>query len=97
MNEDLLNVIGNFIEIELDYVKKLNEESIIMQQEINQLKKQQKDFITFIEEEKNRLVKATSHIYEDSLGKTMFVNEDIFNEINVILNVFKEITGVDIK
>lgn len=32
--------------------------------------------------------------YEDSLGKTRLVNEDIFNEVNKILSKYKEITGV---
>ena len=35
-----------------------------------------------------------SQIYEDSLGKTRLVNEDIFNEVNDILQKYKSIIGV---
>ena len=34
-----------------------------------------------------------SPIYEDSLGKTRLVSEDIFNEINDVLSKYKEIVG----
>ena len=54
---------------------------------------QQKEFIEYLENEKNRLAKECSHTYEDSLGKLLYVNEDIFNEVNKILSKYKEIIG----
>lgn len=57
-------------------------------------KNQQKEFINFLENEKDRLARECSQIYEDSLGKTRLVNEDIFNEVDTILSKYKEIIGV---
>lgn len=57
-------------------------------------KTQQKKFIKYLEDELDRLARECSQIYEDSLGKTRLVNEDIFNEVNKILSKYKEITGV---
>lgn len=54
---------------------------------------QQKEFIKYLQEEKNRLLKGTSHYYIDSLGKTRLVNKDVFNEVDKILNRYKEIIG----
>ena len=54
---------------------------------------QQKEFISYLENEKDRLARECSNIYEDSLGKTRFVNEDIFNEVDTILSKYKEIIG----
>ncbi len=58
-------------------------------------KTQQKEFIKYLENEKNRLARELSQIYEDSLGKTRLVNEDIFNEANKILSKYKSIIGDD--
>ena len=55
---------------------------------------QQKEFILYLENEKDRLARECSQIYEDSLGKTRLVNEDIFNEVNDILQKYKSIIGV---
>lgn len=55
---------------------------------------QQKEFIKYLEDEKDRLARENSNIYEDSLGKTRLVNEDIFNKINLILQKYREIIGV---
>lgn len=55
---------------------------------------QQKEFISYLGNEKDRLVRECSQIYEDSLGKTRLVNEDIFNEVNDILQKYKSIIGV---
>lgn len=65
-----------------------------LQQENDKLKEQQKKFIKYLEDELDRLARECSQIYEDSLGKTRLVNEDIFNEVNKILSKYKEITGV---
>lgn len=45
---------------------------------------QQKEFLNYLEDEKDRLARECSNIYEDSLGHTRLVNEDIFDEINDI-------------
>lgn len=54
---------------------------------------QQKEFIEYLESEKDILARECSHIYENSLGKTRLVNEDIFNEVDKILSKYKEIIG----
>lgn len=56
---------------------------------------QQKEFIKYLEDEKDRLARECSNIYEDSLGKTKLVNKDTFNEINDVLKKYKEIIGDD--
>ena len=56
-------------------------------------KTQQKDFIEYLENEKDRLARECSQIYEDSLGKTKLVNEDIFSEVDTILSKYQEIIG----
>ena len=58
-------------------------------------KNQQKEFIKYLEDEKDRLARECSNIYEDSLGHTRLVNEDKFNEVNDILQKYKEIIGDD--
>ena len=59
----------------------------------NKLETQQKEFIEYLENEKDRLARECSQIYEDFLGKTRLVNEDIFNEVDTILSKYKEIIG----
>lgn len=54
---------------------------------------QQKGFINNLEDEKDRLARECSNIYEDSLGHTRLVNEDIFDEINDVLQKYREIIG----
>lgn len=56
---------------------------------------QQKEFINYLEDEKDRLARECSNIYEDSLGHTKLVNEDIFDEINDVLQKYREIIGDD--
>ena len=58
---------------------------------IEEMENQQKDFIEYLENEKDRLARECSQIYEDSLGKTKLVNEDIFNEVNNVLSKYNEI------
>lgn len=62
---------------------------------LEMFKNQQKEFIEYLENEIKRLAKECSHTYEDSLGKLLYVNEDIFNEVNKILSKYKEIIGSD--
>ena len=65
----------------------------VLYEENTKLITQQKEFISYLENEKNRLARECSHIYEDSLGHTRLVNEDIFDEIDNILQKYKEIIG----
>jgi hypothetical protein len=65
-----------------------------LEEENKKYKNQQKEFISYLENEKDRLARECSHIYEDSLGKTRLVNEDIFNEVYTILSKYKEIIGI---
>ena len=58
-----------------------------------QFENQQKEFIEYLEAEKDRLARECSQIYEDSLGKTRLVSEDIFNELNDVLSKYKKIVG----
>lgn len=75
------------------YVKGLEGTLKEYQQEMKKVAIQQKEFINYLEDEKNRLARECSHIYEDSLGHTSLVNEDIFDEINDILQKYKSIIG----
>lgn len=65
-----------------------------LQDKNNNLETQQKEFIKYLEDEKDRLARECSNIYEDSLGHTRLVNEDKFNEVNDILQKYKSIIGV---
>lgn len=60
---------------------------------LTKIEAQQKEFINYLEDELDRLARACSQVYEDSLGKTRLVNEDIFNEVNDILQKCKSIIG----
>ena len=62
---------------------------------IEMLENQQKEFIEYLENEKDRLARECSQIYEDSLGRTKLVNEDIFNEVDTILSKYRSIIGCD--
>lgn len=67
-----------------DYLRNYQKEKIQLQNNWNELKK-------WLEEEKDRLVRECSQIYEDSLGKTRLVNEDIYNEVKNISDKMQEI------
>lgn len=45
----------------------------------------------YLEKEQIRLARENSNIYEDSLGKTKLVNDDIFNEITRIKDKLREL------
>ena len=76
------------------YIEYTKDDIIVhLKKENQELKNQQKEFIEYLENEKNRLAKECSHTYEDSLGKLLYVNEDIFNEVNKIISKYKEIIG----
>lgn len=53
---------------------------------INDLCEEKQELIRFLKEEQNRLARECSPIYEDSLGKTRLVSEDIYNEVSKILS-----------
>ena len=44
------------------------------------------ELIDYLKKEQDRLVIECSPIYEDGLGKTRLVNEDIYNEVSKILS-----------
>ena len=50
------------------------------------LLEEKQELIEFLKEEQDRLARECSHIYEDSLGKTRLVSEDIYNEVSKILS-----------
>ena len=54
-------------------------------------KTQQKEFILYLENEKDRLIHETSHYYTDSFDRQHAVNEDMYDEVDKISIKFKEI------
>ena len=62
---------------------------------LTEIDTQQKEFIKYLENEKDRLARECSNIYEDSLGHTRLVNEDKFDEVNEILQKYRSIIGDD--
>ena len=67
--------------------------SEILYEENTKLQSVLKELRSWLEDEKDRLARECSQIYEDSLGKTRLVNEDIFNEVNKILSKLNELEG----
>ena len=47
---------------------------------------EKQELIEFLKEEQDRLARECSYIYEDSLGRTRLVSEDIYNEVSKILS-----------
>ena len=84
-NQKLKKQVENYKKLGFKYLQDKN----------NNLETQQKEFINYLEDEKDRLARECSNIYEDGLGKTRLVNEDIFNEVNDILQKYKSIMGDD--
>ena len=74
---------GNLV----DYIAKLKE----IEEKYNQLQSNWNSLKEWLENEKTRLAVECSHTYEDSLGKTKLVNEDIFNELNKVLDKMNEL------
>lgn len=54
---------------------------------------QQKEFIEYLEAEKDRLARECSQIYENGFGRVRLVSEDVHDEISRILSKYKEIIG----
>ena len=67
--------------------------SELLYEENTKLINQQKEFIKYLEDEKNRLIKETSHYYIDSFDRQHAVNETIYDEVDIILQKYKEIIG----
>lgn len=74
-------------------MKNLREENKSLQSQLKEKEEAEREFIKYLEAEKDRLAREVSQIYEDSLGKTKLVNEDIFNEVNNVLSKYEEIIG----
>lgn len=91
-NQELLKE-NQSLKKQLENYKKLGFKHL--QDKNNNLETQQKEFIKWLEDEKDRLARECSHIYEDSLGHTRLVNEDIFDEVNDILQKYKSTIGDD--
>ena len=94
-NQELKKQLSNDHQIKM---KRLQQENRKLKQQISnshQMKNQQKEFMEWLESEKDRLAKECSHTYEDSLGRMLYVNEDIYNEVNKILSKYKGIIGVN--
>lgn len=85
--EEYKKEVGKNIE---NLFNKANEEEKallnIMINTINDLCEEKQELIDYLKEEQNRLARECSQIYEDSLGKTRLVNEDIYNEVSKILS-----------
>lgn len=62
--------------------------------DITDYETQQKEFIKWLEDEKDRLIKGTSHYYIDSFDRQHAVNETVYDEVDIILQKCKKIIGV---
>ena len=97
--DELFDEMGNWREEAKELKKQLKqyqEEVCILDMRTDEnikYKNQQKEFINYLENEKDRLARECSHTYEDSSGKTRFVNEDIYKEVDTILRKYQEIIG----
>ena len=83
--------LDNICELNPNECKKLLEYIENLQSQLKAKEEVEKEFIKYLEAEKDRLAREVSQIYEDSLGKTKLVNEDIFNEVNNVLSKYNEI------
>lgn len=54
--------------------------------ERDRLLEEKQELIDYLKKEQDRLVRECSLIYENGLGKTRLVNEDIYNEVSKILS-----------
>ena len=78
--------IGNAQNKTRDFINQITKDN-------KEFKTQQKKFINYLEDEKDRLARECSNIYEDSLGHTRLVNADKFDEVNDILQKYRSIIG----
>ena len=80
--------IGNAQNKTRDFINQITKDN-------KEFKTQQKKFINYLEDEKDRLARECSNIYEDSLGHTRLVNADKFDEVNDILQKYRSIIDDD--
>lgn len=84
-NDKLKKQLENYKKLGFKYLQDKN----------NDLETQQKEFIKYLEDEKDRLIKGTSHYYIDSFDRQHAVNETIYDEVDIILQKYKSIIGDD--
>lgn len=89
-DNELIEILKEFEE---KRVEKLNDNArnlfnAIMKiaDERDRLLVEKQELIDYLKKEQDRLVRECSPIYEDGLGKTRLVNEDIYNEVSKILS-----------
>lgn len=92
-NEEMLGLKeqNEKLKKQLENYKKLGFKHL--QDKNNNLEIQQKVFIKYLEDEKDRLIKGTSHYYIDSFDRQHAVNETIYDEVDIILQKYKSIIG----
>ena len=88
------NCINYAIKLE-KYTNKLQRENRELKKQLEEKENQQKEFIEYLEAEKDRLARECSQIYENGFGKVRLVSEDVHDEISRILEKYKEIIGVE--
>ena len=96
--ERYVEEVNHFIDRLLEDTKEINVlRSDIKEQdkEIERLNNIINELEKHLEEEQDRLARETSHIYEDSLGKTRLVNENIYEEVQKIKDKLQELKGSD--
>ena len=76
-------------------IKEMDKRLDEREQEIERLNNIINELEKHLEEELDRLSRETSHIYEDSLGKTRLVNENIYEEVQKIKDKLQELKGSD--
>lgn len=85
-------VVINNIEItSVEDWNKVTHSILELQQENSRLKDNYKQLKKFICCEQDRLLKATSHTYQDSFDRIKFVNSDIFEELKKVENKLEEL------
>lgn len=93
---DLCSYLSNAVKNQYEYkeeIDKLTAESTEWENKYYQLQNIIDELEKWLEERKTYYCMGCSHSYEDSLGKTRLVNEDIFNEITKIKDKLNELKG----
>ena len=88
-DEENYNKITNVYENCLWFANNLEQINLTvenLQKENNELLNKKQELIDYLKEEQYRLARETSAVYEDSLGKIKFVNEEIYNEVSKVLS-----------
>lgn len=85
----LINKISENIDVDPEdyYFAEIEEKS----NKYDEIEKSTKKFIKYLEVEKDRL----TYTYKDSLDRIKFVNTEVVNELNIILEIYNEIIGVE--